>query len=242
MERTLTGFKQTGSWHDIVEHGERITAALVELDVTNEEFEEWNTWRPKANDRLDDDISTKTAEKASINKGKGEQQDKAPNEDLKKAGKKLSDSGASSSSKEAASDIHDSVSYAIRAADTAGRKALRAVENSVYKHLMTKMSPYYFDNEIISANATRTTELGSKNPEFVLEININNDQLRNDLIAVLDDFEDVNRWHMETEKNTETAEQVEGQDAPKEQGGIAHSVTQVSEPKEEHKDQLHEQE
>lgn len=239
MQKTITGFKRKGTWSDIVEHGERITAALVQLDVTNNHFEEWNEWRPKADDRLRDDIKKKTAEKAAVNEGTGEQKGKSPDDDLVKAGKKLTDSGASSSPKEAAGEVQQSLSYAMRAVDTASRKLMRGVETSVYQHIMTKMSPYYFDNQLISANATRVTKLGTAKQEFVLEVNVSDDDLREDVEEVLDEFEDINRWHMETPKETENAENAEGQETPGKDTPLANSVAQVSEPKEEHKELPH---
>lgn len=236
METSIAGFKKTGSWNDIVEHGERITAALIELDVTGSDFEEWNEWRPKVTDRLDKDINEKTAEKATLNESKGEEKNKSPDDDLKKAGQKLSDTGASESPKEAASDMQKSVSYALRAVDTVSRKALRVFESSVYQHVMTKMSPYYFDNQLLSANAKRKSQLGSKHQEFVLEVNINDDQLRKEVANVLDGFEDVDRWRIDAPTNTDSAEQAEGQDVPDEKTGLDHSVDQVSKAKEQQSD------
>lgn len=239
MQTTLTGFKKTGSWEQIVEHGERITAALIELDVTNDNFDEWNEWRPKVDDTLHGDINKKTAEKATVNHGKGEQKGKSPNEDIVTAGKKLSDNSVQKSPQQAATNMQQSASYASRAIDTVTRKALRAIETVVYQYIMTRVSPYYFDNELISANTTWNSKLGTNKTVFTLEVNINDDALRANIKEILVQFESIDRWHLETPKNTATAEQIEGQDIPSEQSGIAHSVTQVSEPKEKHKEQFH---
>lgn len=238
METSVSGFKQQGCWADIVEHGERITAALVELELTDTDFEEWNEWRPKADDRLNEDVNEKTAKKAVVDKGKGERKGHSPNEDLVKAGRKLSDTGQRNSPQEAAADVQDSVSYTARALDTLSRKAMRLLENSVYKHIMTKISPYYFDNELISANISRTSKLGEDHPEFILEVDINDDTLKDKVAAELNEFENVDRWHMDTPKNTTNAEHAEGQDITEEHSGVAHSVTQVSKPKEKHKKSL----
>lgn len=235
MEKSVSGFKQHGSWNDIVEHGERITSALVELDVTGDAFDEWNEWRPKADDRLHDDVNKKTAEKAAVGEGTGEKKDKSPDEDIVKAGKKLSESGARASPKDAAGDMQQSAAYVVRAVDTVTRKVFRAVETSVYQHLMTKVSPYYFDNSLISANATRTSSLTSDTDEFVLEVNINDDDLKEDVERILEDYDDIDRWHMDTPKETDTAVEAEGQEPPEDESPLVNSVAQVREPKEEHK-------
>ena len=92
MEESVSGFKRRGTWQEIVEHGERITRALREADVEGEAFDEWNEWRPKSHERLGEDVSEKTAEQASVGEGEGEKAGKEPDEDLRTAGEKLSES------------------------------------------------------------------------------------------------------------------------------------------------------
>lgn len=72
MEKSISGFKQEGGWVTIVEHGERMTAALRDIGVSGEDFEEWDEWRPKTHERFSEDINEKTAEQASIAEGDGE--------------------------------------------------------------------------------------------------------------------------------------------------------------------------
>ena len=95
-----------------------------------------------------------------------------------------------------------------RAADSAGRKAIRKVEDAVYKNVMTQIAPYYFDNELVSANLRRIG--GDEDPTYVFEVNVNDDDLKIRVSNQLADFEDVERWHVETEKETAAAEAAEG--------------------------------
>ncbi|WP_160134072.1 DUF5828 family protein [Halococcus salsus] len=218
MEESISGFKERGGWHDIVEHGERITNALVEFGAGDgEAFTEWDEWRPKNHERLDEDVNEKTAEQASIDEGAGERAGKDPNDDLRSAGEMLSASAANiDEPDEVAESVVDSVEYVARAADSVGRKAIRTVEDTVYRNVMTQVAPYYFDNELVSANLQRTD--GARDGEYagyVFEVNVNDDELKDEVSERLAEYEDrVDRWHVTTEKRTEMAEAAEGIEAP----------------------------
>ena len=225
MEESVSGFKQRGSWVEIVEHGERIAVALEELaadegiDVDEEGLAEFEEWRPKSHERLDEDVSEKTADQASVEEGKGEQEGKDPDEDLQTAGEKLAESYENLDDPDEAVDKWgESIDYVARAADSAGRKAIRKVEDTVYRNVMTQMSPYYFDNDLISANIQR---VGSKEaPEYVFEVNVNDDDLKIRVSNRLSDYdEEVERWHVNTEKETDTVEAAEGVEPPDDNGG-----------------------
>ncbi len=214
MEESVSGFKVRGDWGEIVEHGERITQALRELGADEEfreAFDEWDEWRPKAHEDIDGDVSEKTAEQAHTQEGPGERAGKEPDEDIRTAGEKLSESydKLGEDTDEAVDRWGESIDYVTRAADSAGRKAIRKVEDTVYKRVMTQLAPYYFDNELISANVTRS------NDAFVFEINVNDDDLKDEVADILEAYEeDVTRWHVTTEKETQMAEAAEGVDPP----------------------------
>ena len=224
MEESVSGFKEQGGWIDVVEHGERITLALEELaeehDVDEDALAEFDEWRPKSHERLDQDVNVKTAEQAHLDEGKGEKEGKAPDEDLQTAGEKLAESYQNLDEPDEAMDKWgESIGYVARAADSAGRKAVRKVEDTVYQTVMTRMSPYYFDNPLISANIQRLDR--SDRPKYVFEVNVNDDDLKIRVSNRLADYEqDVERWHVNTEKATEIAEQVEGVDPPSEDNDV----------------------
>ena len=217
MEESVSGFKIRGAWGDVVEHGERITRALRDAGVDSDAFEEWDEWRPKSHERLREDVSEKTAEQASVAEGEGEKAGKDPDDDLQTAGERLSESYEyveNGDSDEAVERWSESLGYVARAADSAGRRALRRVENTVYQRVMTQIAPYYFDNELVSANIQKSTR-GEGDVEFVFEVNINNDNLKDEVSTRLGEFDDeVTRWHVDTEKQTETAEAAEGVEPP----------------------------
>src|SRR6056297_1812370 len=178
----------------------------VEADIDDAALDEFDDWRPKSHERLDEDVNEKTAEQASIDEGKGEQAGKDPDEDLQTAGEKLSESYENLEDPDEAIDKWgESVDYVARAADSAGRKALRKVEDTVYRNVMTQIAPYYFDNSLVSANLRRIGD--EEDPEYVFEVNVNDDDLKMRVSNKLADFEQaVDRWHVDTEKVTEAAE------------------------------------
>ncbi|QZP36676.1 DUF5828 family protein [Halobaculum magnesiiphilum] len=220
MEESISGFKLRGEWGDAVEHGERITRALQDAGASEEypeAFEAWDEWRPKAHERLGEDVNEKTAEQASVAEGKGEQEGKSPEDDLQTAGEKLSESyeHVENGDNDGALDSwRDSIDHVARAADSAGRKAVRKLENTVYQRVMTQIAPYYFDNELVSANIQKSTR-GEGGPEFVFEVNVNDDRLKSAVSERLSSYEDeVDRWHVDTPKTVEASEAAEGAEAP----------------------------
>lgn len=228
MEQSIAGFKVTGTWEEIVEHGDRITYALRELDADRPDevgeayaiaFDEWDQWRPKSDERMREEIAEKTVEKVSVNEGTGEKAGKRPDEDIRTAGEKLTESYERiDDPKEAVGKWGESIDYFTRAADSAGRKALRRVENTVYRRVMTSMSPYYFDNELISANLSK--KRNNDSPTYVFEVNINDRDLKTTVADRLEQYDrDYKRWHVDTPKRTDIVEAAEGIEMPESERG-----------------------
>ena len=241
MEESISGFEARGDWGEIVEHGERITQALREVGVGvddedtvagddlpsgaapddgdyREALAEWDEWRPKAHERLDEDVEQKTAAQASVSEGKGEKAGEAPSDDLRAAGEKLTESYEQVEAGDDESAIErwqDSIDHVVRAADSAGRRAVRSVEDTLYRRVMTRLAPYYFDNELVSANLQKTARDGSEGPTFVFEVNVNDDVVKTAVSDRLAEYEDeVDRWHVDTQKTVDAAEAAEGVEAP----------------------------
>ena len=228
MEESISGFKVRGSWGDVVEHGERITRALRDAGVDSDAFAEWNEWRPKSHERLGEDVNEKTAKQASVGEGEGEKAGKKPEEDLQTAGEKLSESYEkveAGDNEGALERWQDSIDYVTRAADSASRKAVRKVEDTVYRKVMTQLAPYYFDNELISANIQKTAR-GGDEQQFIFEVNVNDDDLKEVVSTRLGEYDsEIDRWHVDTEKETETAEAAEGVEAPRKKEESKFSTT-----------------
>ncbi|WP_306054010.1 DUF5828 family protein [Natronococcus wangiae] len=227
MEEQISGFKVVGDWGEVVEHGERITEALRETGVQSDAeyrnrfadaLDEWDEWRPKAHESFERDVKEKTAEQASVDEGGGERVGAEPDEDLHVTGEKLSESYTALEDRdveEAVENGTEAIDHAARAVDSVSRKAVRTVEKSVYRHVMTQIAPCYFDNELVSANVQRP--IADDGDRFSFEVNINDDHLKADVSTLLSRYEDeIDRWHVDTEKNTAPVETIEGVEVPPE--------------------------
>jgi hypothetical protein len=220
MEESVSGFELRGSWADVVEHGERVARALRDVgahedDQYDDALAEFEEWRPKSHERLDEDVNEKTAAQASVDEGEGERAGRDPDEDIQSAGERIAESyeKLGEDHDDAVDKWSESIDYVARAADSAGRKALRSVEGAVYRKVMTRIAPYYFDNALVSANVRAVDRTDG---EFALEVNVNDDEYKSAVSDRLGEYESIDRWHVDTEKNTETAEAAEGVDPPEE--------------------------
>ncbi|MDZ5812804.1 DUF5828 family protein, partial [Halorubrum sp. AD140] len=165
---------------------------------------------------------------ASVNEGEGERAGKSPGDDLQTASEKLTESYEKVEENDTESAMErwgESVEHVARAADSASRKALRKVEDTVYQKVMTQMAPYYFDNELVSANIQEVGR-GENGETFEFEVNVNDDELKAEVSDILAEYEsEIDRWHVETEKRTEDVAAAEGVEPPEEEGGPDSTTT-----------------
>ena len=151
----------------------------------------------------------------SVEERKGERAGTSPGEDLGTAGEGLSNSAAELAEgdlNDAVEEGSESIGHVARAVDSAARKAVRAVEGTVYKHVMTQLSPYYFDNKLVSANVERTSNGGAEK-RYAFKANVNDDARKERISTRLAEYDDeVSRWHVETPKNMEFSAAAEGVD------------------------------
>lgn len=174
LSETATGFARTGDWLDIVEHGEHVSCALIELHATDGDYHDsvtaWERWRPKAHERLRRDVGVRTADHTS---GHDQQTD---------------------------------------ATDPRWRRVLRRSERFLYLHVMTLVSPYYFDTPQVHASISRLVAPGRAR-RYHLDISIADDGLRARVRDVLHEYETaIPRWHLAAAKETDSVVAAEGHD------------------------------
>jgi hypothetical protein len=172
LRETATGFTRTGDWLDVVEHGEHVSCALIELHAADGEFHDsvtaWERWRPKADERLRRDVGVRTADHTSgRTDGSGD--------------------------------------------DPLWRRRLRRVERFLYLHVMTLVSPYYFDTPGIHASIDRSSR--GRERRYRLSVSIDDDDLRARMRTLLREYEHaVPRWHLAAAKTTDSVVAAEGHD------------------------------
>lgn len=206
---SVSGFKLEGDWVDIVAHGERISQALADIESVerdfDDDFSDYNEWRPKFDENMSDDISEKTAEKASMEKDGIEEDAGSPTEEVKEAGKHMTE--GSKDVDEAVVEMKTSFFYLARALAVLAKRSMRNSEEMVYENVMTVLSPYYFDNELISANLKKKSD-----EEYSLEINVNDDDLKSRVSDKMKEYDDVKDWRVDRIMDTDNVENSEGID------------------------------
>ncbi len=173
MEITNSGLKFEGNWHEIVLFAHVLAHFLKDTAPHRESVEEYEEWMPEE-DEDEEDMIEKTADEACLDHYQVEDDFNGVHDELRDAEHKLKDSindiahGESPTKdlSEAAKDIEILV-----AAESI--ISLRKLERSIYKHIMLKFNPYYFDTEDFSVNLKKTRE-----DRYALSINISDDELR----------------------------------------------------------------
>ncbi len=204
METRLSGFRVEGPWENVVSHGDAISQSLRALGASahprmkHEEYRqavrEWEEWRPRIAETLEEDVRPRTAKKASLVEGEGERRGRPPVEDLGNAGSALlAPSDYARVDASILARIVEASRLTTRAFDTSIRKAFRFVEESIYQNLMTRMAPCYFDNRVLSANIEQCTP---RKDAYRFEVNINNDRLKEEVAKQLekDEPHDAPAW------------------------------------------------
>ncbi len=182
------GFRVVGDWGEIVEHAERLTSALdrafveEERERFEEAFEQWRGWRPRPGEVVEE-VRDRTAEEASLDEADVEEEANGVREDLHEAREHLEEKlGETEGVPEAAEAVKGAAEKASRSARSASRQAWRALEESVYRHVMTRVSPYYFDNALVSASLERLGEAS-----FAFEVKVKEDALEDRVVARLEE-------------------------------------------------------
>jgi hypothetical protein len=200
MEATISGFEVEGDWEEVVKHGERVTRALRESGVLNDggpedvdgnaAFEEWDEWRPKAHEDLDAEMNEKTAEQASVSEA-DDVPEEAEVDDLPEAETLVREADDPAEDDEGLGDLVSALARGLGSladsAESASRQALQSAEEVVYKNVMTQLGPYYFDNGLVSANIRRTDDGDVE--LFVFEINVNDDDLKEEVRDRLEGYD-----------------------------------------------------
>lgn len=203
MEQRISGFRVEGDWDNVVAHGDRISRALQDLGSKahprmdsrryREALHEFEHWRPRPGETIEDDLRPRTAEQASLHRGAGEQKGRSSGDDLERAGQALiAPESVAYVDTSVVRRLFEASRLTGRALDTGLRGLLRSFEETIYEHLMTKTAPCYFDNRIVSANLAEHAH--DEDDRYEFEININADELKERVAQhVEQDIEDARR-------------------------------------------------
>lgn len=186
MEETVTGVKVKGQWKDVVDKGKEATETLRE-EADEESVVEWDDWRPREDEDLDAEVREKTVEKAVVQKNRAEREGKGPVEEAAEAvdeAEKAVERAAHGDMDTAATSFWRAMYDTVLSVDMVFRKLFRSLEYFVYRHLMARTGPQYFDSELVSASITRKgggkihRRSAGEDEEFELSINVNDDSVQ----------------------------------------------------------------
>ena len=172
VEMTNAGLKCKGSWDDICDFARELEGVMKECVANEDSIEQFDEWRPRENEDYSD-MTERTAEKAAIGEKHVEeefngakQEMKDVEADVKKAFDDVINGG------KAGEDIKDSSKHFERLVEAESVRSLRKIEEIIYKKIMLKFNPDYFDTENFSVNLEKNHE------DYVLTINVTDEDNR----------------------------------------------------------------
>lgn len=171
LEMTNAGLKYEGSWEDICGFARNLETIIKKCVSNGDSIDKYNDWRPREDE--DEDMTEKTAEKASMGRKQVEKDFNGTEKELQDAGKKLKNSVESVKNGNSPSkDIKDASKHISRVMGAKSVKSLRKMEKIIYKSIMLKFNPYYFDTEDFSVN------LEEEGQNYILTINVPDEERR----------------------------------------------------------------
>ena len=164
-EITNSGIKAEGSWNQICDFSRDVEKRFEEVSDSVESVKEYSDWRPRKEEDSGD-IQRKTAEKASMDKLKVEEDFQGAETEIKNAVEEI---------RYDSSVLDGSVSFFRRVGrilSTGVVGAVRWIEREIYSRIMLKFNPYYFDTSEFSVN------IKQKGDRYVMKVNILEDDMR----------------------------------------------------------------
>lgn len=187
LRETVFGFTVEGRWEDVVETSEELTETIKE-EADEQSVEDWDEWRPR-HEESHDDVREKTVEKACVSENPVEQSEKSA---VETAGEAVGDMGRAveevtkGNTDEASDKSQRAVVEAALSVDTVFRKAVRRVEVFVYRNIVSRTNPYYFDGEAVSASLQKKRSIGvtsiresaGEEREYCMDVEIHDGDVR----------------------------------------------------------------
>lgn len=182
MQETVSGIRVTGDWDDVAETGEEVTDALKDAAVDEEQVADWEQWRPRRSEAVEE-VREKTVEQAVVKENAVESNSGSVRDTANDAAEAMSDAVREASAgrpQDAAARGARAARSALYVLDTVARKLFRRFEQAVYRHIIVRTNPFYFDGEMVSARFQRRNGLNpvAEQEEFELSVDINDDEVK----------------------------------------------------------------
>jgi len=173
IDETNSGLKVEGSWDDITEFCLKLEKIFEKYISDEDEIERYDQWRPK-NDENEEDVQEKTAEDASIERNHIEEEFEGTEKELEDAEEKIKESFDDiSHGKSPVEDLEEAFKDIEILVGAKSLESLRKIEETIYKNLMLKFNPCYFDTEDFSLSLNH-----KKDESYIFCVNISDENLR----------------------------------------------------------------
>ncbi|OKY79024.1 MAG: hypothetical protein BTN85_1530 [Candidatus Methanohalarchaeum thermophilum] len=178
MQETISGVKLEGSWDEVCEETKVMTEVL-EKAGHEEDLTQWEKWRPEENESYHDEVRERTVKMASIKKKSIEESEEPIRSKIKQSIVEITKSLSFRDKTERSTEkIKESIKNLLTATYIGSRKLIRQVETTIYKHIMSRTNPQYFDTKSVSASLNQKKKFLKKDKsEYVIKINVNDDKL-----------------------------------------------------------------
>ncbi|GEM_PF-3499073 len=183
MKETISGVKVEGNWDKVVKECDEVADALKKEGV-EDKIEKWEKWRPKETENFKKEIKERTIDMAVLDTNPLEESNKKISEETKEAVKDVETAITEiSEDKEGAlKKMKKGVKKLSISIEALARKVFRMFETVVYKYIISKTNPQYFDSNLVSASIDKNKKIKSKitnnsEEEYIMHININDEEV-----------------------------------------------------------------
>ncbi len=138
IEMTNSGISLTGDWEDICSFAKDFENVIRDTEASNRTLSRYSNWRPRRDDSQED-IKQKTVDEAKLDI-----------KDLERSGfsKKVDDM----CDREDIGNLIAVTSKAVKGLYLGSARYFSKIEELIYRNIMLKYNPYYFDGIEFSAN------------------------------------------------------------------------------------------
>ena len=173
---TNAGFKYEGSWEDICEFSKDLENVITHCIHKSDSIKHYHHWRPRL-EESEKDITEKTAEEAAMKKKKVETEFDGTKDEIEEVEEKFKESIKDvKNGHNPSKDLKDATKHIEKLVETKSIRSVRKMEEIIYKKLMLKFNPYYFDTEDFSVN------IEDNKGKYILTINISDENKRKNMI------------------------------------------------------------
>ncbi len=173
VEKTNSGLKLEGSWDEITELCFGLEKVLIKYVSDHDEIKRYDEWMPRVEEN-EEILQEKTVEDASMNEQKVEKEFEGTEEELDKAEDKIKESFHDIANGESpVRDLKEALKEIETLIGAKSIESLRKVEKTIYKSLMLKFNPSYFDTEDFSVSLEHKDE-----DDYIFCINVTDEDLR----------------------------------------------------------------